>query len=946
MDIRGSEKPLYEEVEFPKIFGLFNKKVLIILSLAICLIGVIYIGFTNYLLFHCIIELFSILIAFMIFLIIIKTNKFENSQLPFTILCIAYGFIGCFDLLHTLAYTGMGVFPEYSHNLSTQLWIIPRYFESISLLLSCILFNKRVKIVPVFCVYLVASVILLASVFWWGIFPECYVEGSGLTAFKKISEYIISAILTIGVLILFLHRKKVSAKIFWFLVFSTITTIFSEISFVFYIQLYGLLNILGHIFKLISFYLIYKAIVESSLLNPYFELQYNKKKEQELLEILDASTCGSWIADLRNGIVKYSPQWQKILGVENILFEDRPRYIENLVHPEDRQNTISAHNSALEGKRAKYKTEYRIKTLNEEYIWVLFQAKVFYSEAGVPIKVYGTCTDITDSKQVEEKLRESENKYRTMIETAGEGIVMAKPEGNYYFVNQRMVDMRGYPIDEILGKSSIDFSWPDWHPQVMQSRRELHQGDVIRGEFRFLRKDGSEFWTAYNATPVFSQAGEHVANFAMHTDITEHKRVEEEALELIDGFSEGSWIVDREAGTIKCSEKWAKRIGLNLVPANEQLGYTHTLVYPGDTEGGNSIEHCMETGATCFDLEYRVKTVDSGYIWTQNKGKIVYDRQGKATKVYAATIDITEHKQAEEALRESENRYRELVENANSIIIRMDKEGIISHFNEYAQNYFGYSRKEAIGMNVKMLVPPIESIGGRDLEDMTDHILANPDEFVVNTNENVKKNGERVWVSWRNKAIRNSVGDIIGNLAIGQDVSQLKQAEEALRESEQDALALVDDLEKADKNKNEFISVLSHELRNPLAAIVAGLSLMDISTDTKQTDKSKEIIKRQIGQLCKLVDDLLDLTRITQNNVKLKKETINLNEIIKNSIEDIRPEFEKKGVKLGIRLKTHPIYLNADPVRITQIIGNILFNALKFTQKGRYSMVDTKPGER
>jgi PAS domain S-box-containing protein len=155
---------------------------------------------------------------------------------------------------------------------------------------------------------------------------------------------------------------------------------------------------------------------------------------------------------------------------------------------------------------------------------------------------------------------------------------------------------------------------------------------------------------------------------------------------------------------------------------------------------------------------------------------------------------------------------------------------------------------------------------------------------------------------------------------------------EALRESEKKALILVAELEKADENKNQFISVLSHELRNPLAAISAGVQILDVTEDINQTEKAKEIMKRQTNQLCKLVDDLLELTRITQNKIRLKKEYVNLNEIVKNAVEDIGSEYAKKGVKLDIKIQTKPVFLNADPVRITQMIGNILFNALKFTQ--------------
>lgn len=142
------------------------------------------------------------------------------------------------------------------------------------------------------------------------------------------------------------------------------------------------------------------------------------------------------------------------------------------------------------------------------------------------------------------------------------------------------------------------------------------------------------------------------------------------------------------------------------------------------------------------------------------------------------------HKKIEEALRESEAKYRELVENANSLIIKMDREGKITFFNDYALKFFGYSLEEILGKDVKILVPPLESTG-RSLKKMTDNILRNPDAFVENINENILKSGTHVWISWRNRGIRDSFGNIVENLAVGQDITKLKYSEDVLHESEQ-----------------------------------------------------------------------------------------------------------------------------------------------------------------
>ncbi len=165
-----------------------------------------------------------------------------------------------------------------------------------------------------------------------------------------------------------------------------------------------------------------------------------------------------------------------------------------------------------------------------------------------------------------------------------------------------------------------------------------------------------------------------------------------------------------------------------------------------------------------------------------------------------------------------------------------------------------------------------------------------------------------------------------GITCLGREITQQKKADKK-------ALKLVKELEEADRNKNHYISVLSHELRNPLASITASLDLIERASedDGKQIAKAIETAKRQCKQLTNLVDDLLDITRITQNRIVLKKEKLELNELINKAAQDYRLNFFDDNVKLKVEL-TSPIYIEADSSRITQVIGNLLHNAAKFTQ--------------
>jgi hypothetical protein len=217
----------------------------------------------NYLLFHSIAEIFSIVVACGIFLLAWNSRSLvKNSYILF--IGIAYLFVAGLDMIHTLAYEGMGVFHGYEANLSTQLWISARYFESISLFVASFLIKRSLKARPVFIGYTTFTILILASIFYWRIFPVCFVEGTGLTLFKKVSEYIICFILFTAVVTLLRKRTEFEPGILRLLVASITVTIASELAFTLYVDVTGFFNLIGHYLKIISFYLIYKAIIEKT----------------------------------------------------------------------------------------------------------------------------------------------------------------------------------------------------------------------------------------------------------------------------------------------------------------------------------------------------------------------------------------------------------------------------------------------------------------------------------------------------------------------------------------------------------------------------------------------------------------------------------------------------------------------------------------------------------
>jgi hypothetical protein len=255
--------------------------------LLLVLFGLYFTTRVNYLLFHSLVEGFSIVVGSSIFIVAWNSKKYiRNPYLLFV--GIAYLFIALLDMLHTLSYKGMALFTDYDY-YANQLWIGARYMESVTLLLAFIFLRsgKVPKVHRVFAVYAVISSLIIASIFYWKIFPECFVEGMGQTAFKKNSEYIICLILLAAIFLLIRNRERFERKVYLLLLGSMVFTAISELAFTFYISNYGLSNLVGHYFKIMSFILVYEAIVKTGIEKPYelifLELdQSNRNLSQEI----------------------------------------------------------------------------------------------------------------------------------------------------------------------------------------------------------------------------------------------------------------------------------------------------------------------------------------------------------------------------------------------------------------------------------------------------------------------------------------------------------------------------------------------------------------------------------------------------------------------------------------------------------------------------------------
>lgn len=257
--------------------------------LALCLlIGLYFTSLYSFLLFHTLVELFTIIVAAGTFVIAWNARELlDNNYLLF--LGITTIFVAFVDLMHTLAYQGMGVFGEQTGNLATQLWLAARYLQAGSLLVAPFLLRRKLRAWLAFSILAVITIFLLSSIFYWQVFPVAYINGLGLTSFKIISEYVIAGIFLVSILLLLWKRNEFDSGVMQFILLFIAFSIASEIAFTEYVGLYGPANMVGHFLKLIAFYCLYKAVIETGLIRPYAILWRDLQRTDESLREYSAT---------------------------------------------------------------------------------------------------------------------------------------------------------------------------------------------------------------------------------------------------------------------------------------------------------------------------------------------------------------------------------------------------------------------------------------------------------------------------------------------------------------------------------------------------------------------------------------------------------------------------------------------------------------------------------
>jgi PAS domain S-box-containing protein len=583
--------------------------------------------------------------------------------------------------------------------------------------------------------------------------------------------------------------------------------------------------------------------------------------------------------------------------------------------------------AALRGERVEFERELAFRGIGAHYVWVTYEPE--FDEVGRVAGFVTTVLDITDRKQAEEMIS-VEERFSDLIVNSLPGVFYLFNDGGQFLRwNKSLEEVSEYSGEEISKMSPLDFFGEADKPMIAERIRQVFSSGAATAEAALLTKSGGK--VPYFFTGKMIEFGHNPCLIGMGIDVTRRQQAEmaQSYLAAIVESSDDVIVSMSLDGVITSWNKGAERtFGYS---AEEVVGKTIMVLVPpelvqeedeilGKLREGKSVEH--------FETEWVRK--DGSRIQISATVSPIRSADGVIVGASEIAHDITKRKWEESVLRESEGRFRALADSAPVLVWMQDASGVL-FVNRAYLDFLGLDDRATIrGIDWEQYIHP---------EDREAYVAAYLDCLARRAPFDAecrfrRHDGEYRWMRSAAVPRLTAEGEFLGHTGCAFDVHEARMAAAALRE--------------ADRHKDEFLAMLAHELRNPLAPIRNAVqALKIIGPPDPQTQKLRDMIDRQVTHMSRLVDDLLDVSRITRNKIELRKERLELMTAVVRAVETSRPMIDARKHRLTVSLPPDPAPVEGDLTRLSQVISNLLDNAAKYTEEGgNISLTSEKSGSR
>ncbi len=649
-----------------------------------------------------------------------------------------------------------------------------------------------------------------------------------------------------------------------------------------------------------------------------------KRSERLYRAIGETIDYGIWVCDPNGKNTYVSESFLNLIGLT------QPEYTKfgwaKVLHPDQREATAQAWQECVH-TGANWDREYLFRGVDGNWHPILGRGVPVRDEQGNILCWAGIHLDISRQKQVEAKLRSSEEHFRALIEHASDAIFIADIDGNYLNVNSSACQLLGYPCEALIGQNVKNLIHPSQLPRLKATKQALLAGETHVDEWQLRRQDG-QFITVEISTKILPDRRWQ----AFVRDVSDRK-IAEAALRLSEdryrtlanAVPQLMWVNDAEGNVQFYNQRWDEYAGFSL----QGLGtLPEMLIHPEDLPivqetRNHALHHCI-----AYEIEVRLKRFDDLYCWHLARVVPLLDEQGNATQWFGTATDIQDFKQAEIALRHSEERYRYLAESIPQLVWTANAAGIITDVNQRWLDYTGLSLPQIQLKGWEFLVYP------DDLPTFSQHWTAaqHNGTFYKAEGRMRRHDGAFRWFLHQAIPLKNEQGEVIrwfGTATDIEDQKLLEQQRDYLLQKEQ---AARETAERANRIKDEFLAVLSHELRSPLNPILGWTKLLQSRKISEaQTQIALETIERNAKLQTQLIDDLLDVSRILRGKTVLNSSSVNLPQTINAALDTVQLSATTKHIQIDTYFAPNLVNITGDPTRIQQIVWNLLSNAVKFT---------------
>jgi PAS domain S-box-containing protein len=527
-------------------------------------------------------------------------------------------------------------------------------------------------------------------------------------------------------------------------------------------------------------------------------------------------------------------------------------------------------------------------------------------------------------QEAERELAAERERLRITLASIGDAVISTDAEGRVTYLNGVAETLTGWTQAEAAGQPLPDVfhivNEQTRQPAENPALKALREGVVVglANHTVLIARDGTEWPIDDSAAPMRDESGNPVGVVLVFRDVTERRRAAEVQARLaaIVESSQDAIISKTLDSIIRTWNAGAER--LFGYKAEETVGRSITLLIPPDRlHEEQEILDRLSRGERIEHYETVRVTKDGRRLDISLTISPVRDAEGRIIGASKIARNVTERKRAEEALRASEQRFRTLTAHAPVGIFLTDPAGNCLFVNECWCEMAGLSPEEARGQGwARALHPDDRERVFHEWRAAVDAGEPFASEYRFQT-----PRGEVTWLQGRAVALCDKAGQVSEYIGTLMDITEQRAAVEALRE--------------ADRRKDEFLALLAHELRNPLAPLRNGLQVMRLAPgDTNVVTRTRDMMDRQLSHMVRLIDDLLDVSRISQNKMELRRSRVLLADVVSSAVEAARPALAAAGHELTVSLPPEPIHLDADVTRLAQVFGNLLNNSAKYTDRG------------